>query len=279
MALDIDALDNATTMLAQRGIDLQALLDAPDAVQIASGREGRAKLLYAMPVGLTLPTKKITSGNTTIFELRCATADGMTVQDVLAPSVHPDTKQPYHWAGRGHWSRLPMIPQALLNLWQSMLVPESVTTSTASTASTDATWDEITGALKYIKPDCSRKDWITVGMGLHSHGAQCDQIDHAFTVWNTWSERSTTKYPGHARDHAAVGTAFATTRRRWSGIGSVFKLARDERVGETTGRCIGPIQSDRWGAMIGPSRYHCPMRCPGLIRSTRNYCLWHCEAG
>jgi len=219
-ALDIDSLDTATTMLAHHGIDLHALLDASDAVHIASGREGRAKLLYRLSE--PLPSKKIANGTTTIYELRCATSNGLTVQDVLAPSLHPDTKQPYRWAGRGHWSRLPMIPQALLNLWQSMLVPESATTSTAST---DATWDEITGALKYIKPDCSRKDWITVGMGLHSHGAQCDQIDQAFTVWDTWSARGA-KYPG-PHDMAQQWHSFRDDKGTVVTMGSVFKLARD----------------------------------------------------
>lgn len=219
-ALDIDSLDTATSLLAEHGINLQALLNAPDAVQIASGREGRAKLLYRLSEPLA--SKKIANGTTTIYELRCATSNGLTVQDVLAPSLHPDTKQPYRWAGRGHWSHLPMIPQALLNHWQSMLVPESATTSTAST---DATWDEIAGALKYIKPDCSRKDWITVGMGLHSHGAQCDQINQAFTVWDTWSAKGA-KYPG-PRAMAQQWHSFHDDKETAVTIGSLFKLARD----------------------------------------------------
>lgn len=95
-----------------------------------------------------------------------------------------------------------------------------------STASTDATWDEITGALKYIKPDCSRKDWITVGMGLHSHGAQCDQIDQAFTVWDTWSAKGA-KYPGQ-RAMAQQWHSFHDDKETAVTIGSLFKLARDE---------------------------------------------------
>lgn len=49
-ALDIDDYTLASTYLANRGIDLQALLDAPDAVQITSGRQNRAKLLYRLPL-------------------------------------------------------------------------------------------------------------------------------------------------------------------------------------------------------------------------------------
>ncbi len=219
-ALDIDALDTATTMLAQHGIDLQALLAAPDAVQIASGREGRAKLLYRLSE--PLPSKKIANGAATIYELRCATSDGLTVQDCAPPSVHPQTGLPYRWAGRGHWSRLPVIPQALLDLWRSMLATESAITSTAST---DATWTEITGALEHINPDCSRQDWITVGMGLHAHGAQCNQIDQAFTVWNTWSAMGA-KYPG-PRAMAQQWHSFRDDKVTTVTMGSVFKLARD----------------------------------------------------
>jgi hypothetical protein len=219
-ALDIDALDNATAMLAEHGIDLQALLDAPDAVQIVSGREGRAKLLYRMSE--PLPSKKIAVGNTTIYELRCATADGMTVQDVLPPSVHPQTGLSYAWAGRGHWTRLPVIPKALQDLWRSMIATDRAMTSTAST---DATWTEIAEALEHINPDCSRQDWITVGMGLHSHGAQCNQIDHALTVWNAWSAKGK-KYLG-PRDLAQQWHSFDNDKVTTVTMGSVFKLARD----------------------------------------------------
>lgn len=222
-ALDIDALEAATTMLAQHGIDLPALLDAPDAVQITSGREGRAKLLYAMPFGLALPTKKITRGNTTVYELRCGTIEGLTVQDVLpSAACHPQTRRPYIWAGSGHWSRLPVIPMALLDLWQSLLATTSAITSTTPT---DATWTEITEALEHINPDCPRDQWIMVGMGLHAHGAQSNQIDQAFKVWNAWSAKGK-KYPGE-REIAQQWASFREDKATAVTMGSVFKLARN----------------------------------------------------
>ena len=36
----------------------------------------------------------------TVLEFRCGTADGLTVQDVLPPSMHPDTGMPYRWGGK-----------------------------------------------------------------------------------------------------------------------------------------------------------------------------------
>ena len=58
MALDIDNWDRAAFELMMRGIDLAALYAAPDAVIIDSGRQGHGKLLYAMPFGLALPSKR-----------------------------------------------------------------------------------------------------------------------------------------------------------------------------------------------------------------------------
>lgn len=115
-ALDLDRLADAEAYLAEHSIDLASLLDAPDAVQISSGREGRAKLLYLLPE--PLPTKALAKG---ALELRCGTDSGLTMQDVLPPSVHPDTGQPYTWIG--DHTQIPPIPPALLALWKSLCKP------------------------------------------------------------------------------------------------------------------------------------------------------------
>ena len=55
--IDVDDYRAANTWLAERGIDLGALLTAPEAVHINSGRENRAKLLYRLPDGIEgIPT-------------------------------------------------------------------------------------------------------------------------------------------------------------------------------------------------------------------------------
>lgn len=59
MALDIDDLPRARAWLAERNVDLDALLNANDGVQIVSGRAGRAKLLYRLPEGID-PIESIT---------------------------------------------------------------------------------------------------------------------------------------------------------------------------------------------------------------------------
>ena len=114
-ALDIDNAALAGPALAAQGIDLAALLAAPDAVHVRSGRTGRDKLLYRLRDPLASIIRSATEG----FELRCAASNGRTVQDVLPPSIHPDTGKPYQW--QGDWRKLPDIPADLLALWRRML--------------------------------------------------------------------------------------------------------------------------------------------------------------
>ena len=224
MALDLDDWVMAVNVLKQHGIDLQALYDAPDAVIVDSGRSGHGKLLYAMPFGLALPSKKISIGGTTVYELRCATVGGVTVQDVLPPSIHPQTMQPYRWAGRGHWARLPTIPTELLDLWQSMLAQD--TERTIHTGETvPASWSEITDAMEYISPDLSHDDWVTIGMALHWAGSQTDQLDQGLHIWNEWSKQSETKYPGE-REILSRWASFKSDKATAVKLGSLFHIAR-----------------------------------------------------
>lgn len=224
MALDIDDWAIAGTLLIDHGVDLNALYSAPDAVIIDSGRQGHGKLLYAMPFGLALPSKKILHGSITAYELRCATSNGLTVQDVLPPSIHPDTQQPYRWAGMGHWTRLPVIPQPLLDLWESMLKRDKERTI-ATDGSVDASWEEIQQAIEAIPADCSREEWVNVGMALHWAGTQSDQLDQALHLWNEWSQMSPAKYPGE-REILQQWASFRPDKANSVKLGTLFHIAK-----------------------------------------------------
>ncbi len=106
-ALDVDSYTAAVPALSARGVDLNALLTADDAVQIRSGRPDRAKLLYRLPAGVAqLPSVDRTDAGEG-FEFRCGTKDGFTVQDVLPPSYSPRHRaSPYEWGGAGDLARL-----------------------------------------------------------------------------------------------------------------------------------------------------------------------------
>ena len=224
MALDIDNWTIASTMLAEHGINLQALYDAPDAVIINSGKEGHGKLLYKMPFGLALPSKKIVHNKITVYELRCATANGLTVQDVLPPSIHPEVKRPYTWAGHGHWMRMPEIPPSLFNLWNGMLEREKERTI-ATDGTVDASWSEIRQALESVPADCSREEWVSIGMALHWAGTQTDQLEQAMQLWNEWSATSQFKYPGE-REIATQWHSFKTDKATAVKLGTLFHIAK-----------------------------------------------------
>ena len=220
MAFDIDNWDATVA----QGIDVQTLYDAPDAVVIHSGRPGHGKLLYQMPFGLALPSKEVIIDGLTVYELRCATANGLTVQDVLPPSIHPDTRQPYHWAGRGHWTRLPTIPQSLLDIWQSLLTQDKERTITTDGV-VDASWEEIRQAVEVIPADCTRDEWVSIGMALHWAGTQTDQLDAALSLWNEWSAQSAAKYPGE-RGIAGQWLSFKTDKATAVKLGTLFHIAK-----------------------------------------------------
>lgn len=199
MALDIDDWDTSTVELAKHGISLQALYDAPDAVTVISGNPGHGKLLYAMPFGLALASKKLIATRPdgqkyNYLDFRCGTSNGLTVQDVLPPSIHPNGR-PYQWGGNGRWERLPIIPQALLDLWQSMLAADAERNIKIA-GSVDASWDDIRSALGAISPDVSREEWVQVGMALHHAGHHTEQLDQALQLFDEWSSQSQTKYKG-----------------------------------------------------------------------------------
>lgn len=186
-ALDIDDLDLARAWLAERGVNLDELLDAADAVQISSGNPGHAKLIYR--IASPLSSKKITVNGKTALEFRCATANGKTVQDVLPSMVlHPTTGQYYKWVGRGHWTAIPDLPFMLSLIWQQLLTEDEAAPAPTPAAAVDL--DEAKSAMMAIDPNCSRDVWIEVGMAWHSAGGD-------FDTWDTWSKGSIDKYPSN----------------------------------------------------------------------------------
>ena len=112
-AIDIDHWELCLSWFDERGIDLTRLFMAEDAVQIKSGKEARGKLLFKLPEGVEwLPYVKAAEGK---LELRCANGAEQSQQDVLPPSIHPDTGVAYEWVG--DWQLIPTLPEELLTAW------------------------------------------------------------------------------------------------------------------------------------------------------------------
>jgi putative DNA primase/helicase len=115
-SLDIDAPDHALPVLGELGIDLGALREAAPTIQ---GNPSRYRLMFKAPPGVALgrkalvwPAKQPGEKPLTLFELRAG-----DIQDVLPPTIHPETGKPYVWLVPPN-SEFPPLPEALLELWQ-----------------------------------------------------------------------------------------------------------------------------------------------------------------
>lgn len=120
-SLDLDDFDEARRLFAEIGLPLDTWLNDPGRVEIRSGKAGKGKLLFYVEVPeLIEGSHKLVFGRRpnerAIFELRFCSKDGKTVQDLLPPSIHPDTGRPYELIGDP--ARMPPLPPALLKLWQ-----------------------------------------------------------------------------------------------------------------------------------------------------------------
>jgi putative DNA primase/helicase len=114
--VDIDDLDATVRWFAARSVTLESYLQSAESVKIVSGRPNRAKLLYR--TDRPRVTKQISVDGRGIFELRCAASNGKTVQDLIPPSVHPDTQQPYQW--EGDWRSRPNLPSEIAKIWDEL---------------------------------------------------------------------------------------------------------------------------------------------------------------
>lgn len=229
MALDVDDWGAASEWLLARGVNLGQLFAASDGVQIVSGRVGRGKLLFRLPANLDAPAETVQIKGDIgemILEFRCADRGGNSVQDVLPPSIHPDTGMPYQWGGSGDWRRLPVIPDALFQIWQSELAKRT-TNSAAAVPSFPplglppqsfaplprcARLEEglfgltvMESALDYVSPDIAYDEWRNIIWAIMSTGWRCaPQIAHS------WSKLAPHRYDAVAVD--ALVRGFDPTR-------------------------------------------------------------------
>lgn len=199
-AIDIDDYAEARKWLAEFGVDLDGLFTASTAVRIDSGREGRGKLLYRLAEPLaslkraeyTREKKKFHA-----IEFRCASADGLSVQDVLPETIHPVTGLPYQWAYGdeliGHWSNLPELPSVLRDLWTAQLAPSVASvTPTGPVAPVGVAFEALAALLGDQDPDTDYDSWLKLGLAIH-HETAGTGLD----IWDAWSSRGS-KYPGRA---------------------------------------------------------------------------------
>jgi hypothetical protein len=224
VALDFDDLDLSREWFEERGLDLDQYLEADDAVQILSGRVNRAKLLYRLPRGIApLVIKKILDPKSgkVIMEFRCASKNGTTVQDVLPPSIHPETGKPYEWGGRGDWRNIPTIPDELLALWpkdspKERHVDDGSPVEIAEIELDPLTLQHLRSALLHLRSD-DRELWVKTGLALKALG----EVGRGL-----WLEWSTTSSKFDAGDASRVWDSLNP-----EGIGYKFVFAEAQRQG------------------------------------------------
>lgn len=118
-SFDVDDLDATAAIFAEFGWKLNEVRDQFPTIQ---GKQSGFRIMFRVPEGVTLPyhaltwPKKSGTGRVTVFELRAA--QDQQRQDVLPPSIHPETGKPYVWLTRpnGH---IPEPPAFLIQLWKN----------------------------------------------------------------------------------------------------------------------------------------------------------------
>lgn len=125
VVLDIDNEEGAALAFAAVGLDLPLLLQ--DNKYRIRGQKGE-KPVYLLPAGMILAPCKLTwpspngGHDFTVLEVRAGNQ-----QDVLPPSIHPATGEPYFWVNGVPATRedIPELPEALLRLgqdWSKLLL-------------------------------------------------------------------------------------------------------------------------------------------------------------
>lgn len=118
-SLDIDCRESLNTILEEFGIPESALEGFPTIQGSAKG----SRIVFRVPEGVELKYQKLTwpqkdnkRKRYTVFELRAATDQQRL--DVLPPSIHPDTGEPYKWLEqpRDPW---PEPPDWLTAIWDN----------------------------------------------------------------------------------------------------------------------------------------------------------------
>lgn len=124
-SLDIDCWESFKVILDEFGIPADSLANYPTIQGASKG----SRVLFRVPEGAELPYAKVNwpreddpKRHYTVFELRSAT-DGKQRFDVLPPSIHPDTQQPYKWITQppkqGDWPTPPAWLTAIWSAWDS----------------------------------------------------------------------------------------------------------------------------------------------------------------
>jgi len=119
-AIDVDDRALTEQVFESFGLDLEEMIQGTFSWE---GRPGRVKLLYQRPNLIEMRIRKLTKGKHPdvheVFALRGAESPQKAAQDVLPPTIHPDTGEPYRCLTEPRAVEdLPLPPKAICEMWQ-----------------------------------------------------------------------------------------------------------------------------------------------------------------
>jgi putative DNA primase/helicase len=223
-SIDLDDAVQAEGWLSERGINFSDLENGPDSVGISSGKKNSSKLIYRLPDGVpALASIAITgAAGDMMLELRCATKRGLTVQDVLPPSIHPSGSQ-YRWVGAGSILNLPVLPDCLLQIWLELIQSKhSSGRSTHVSISNPETPRQIAiiqQQLEFIDADCDYETYRNVIWGVASTGWEC-----AYKIALEWSLTAEHRFEEHTLD--ALFYSYDPERDDRITVGTIYHYAK-----------------------------------------------------
>lgn len=120
-SFDVDDINATRQIFDEFGWNLDELRDNYPTIQ---GSPDGFRVMFRVPEGMALPYHSLTwpkpdgqTGNFTVWEIRAAVEKQR--QDVLPPSIHPVTQQPYIWLTRPKPADgFPEPPDFLLKMWE-----------------------------------------------------------------------------------------------------------------------------------------------------------------
>lgn len=256
--IDIDKLEDAKVWLSERSINLDGLLNADDAVQITRGDPERGKLVYRVENNFELPTVQVKNDERDIIlEFRRGSKDGITCQDILPPSRYPKIGKDglavpaelrtYKWAGKGQFNNLPLIPEELIQIWESIVAektegkvevevdPVADIFKSGTNEEMEALLQEVEKALEVIQTKTNYMEdfheWIKIGMSLKRMAGKNKKIEERLRKIYENASRKSPKWNEEKDSH------------RWNGFGEyapggvtfrhVFHLARENGYVDT----------------------------------------------
>ena len=198
-AIDIDFLPGAIRWFGELGDYLKSLIEDSDLPLFTSGKANSCKLLARLPAdadaleSIAIPD----NAGRVVLELRCATQDGKTVQDVVPPSIHPSGNRYFWLRPTKDLSDLSVLPDPLYELWNGEIIRRKLLREeqrrnggfAPERPETPRQVATIRDALRYISADCHYDQWRNIVWAILS-----TQWDCATALAEEWSRTAPERF-------------------------------------------------------------------------------------